>query len=193
IQAFGDGDVPGGVLHATAAGGVLAGLLGAGTWLGPVGWAVAALSYVGLGALEQARHNNRFETDAMREFLAASNLSDAAAADLFNTTGNAVSPVPFLLHYAQQQGLSVEQAIAWFNTLADSGELKFVVELAHRTIDAAGDDGTGLPATHESDAELERELAAPGANTVGIVLSHEPASCAQLDMLLEAADIPLPG
>lgn len=193
IQAFGDGDVPGGVLHATAAGGVLAGLLGAGTWLGPVGWAVAALSYVGLGALEQARHNNRFETDAMREFLAASNLSDAAAAELFNTTGNAVSPVPFLLHYAQQQGLSVEQAIAWFNTLADSGELKFVVELAHRTIDAAGDDGTGLPATHESDAELERELAAPGANIVGIVLSHEPASCAQLDMLLEAADIPLPG
>lgn len=192
IQAFGDGDTAEGALHAVAAGGTLVGLLGAGSWAGPVGWAVAAIAYIGLGFVANAEHNNRFETEEMRNFLAASGLSDDAAAELFNTTGNAVSPVPFLLHYAEGHGLDTEQAIAWLNQLAADGQLGGVVELAHRTIDANDNDATGLPATHASDAQVTQEFENAG-NPVGYAITLEPASLAQVDLVLEFFDIPLPG
>ncbi|MCD9096786.1 hypothetical protein [Luteimonas fraxinea] len=188
IQAFQDGDAGAGTLHVTAAGGVLAGVLGAGTWLGPVGWTVAALSYIGLGAIDRAAHNNRFETDDMRNFLAASGLSDAAASVLYDTTGNAVSPVPFLLQYAQSHGLSPDQAIAWFNQLAETDQLSGVVHIAHQTIDEAGGNGTDLPGTHASDSEV--------ADTLDFTPHHAVAmgaqSMAQFDMLLQTFDIPPP-
>lgn len=191
-KSFDGGDAASGTLHLAAAGGTLAGLLGAGTWVGPVGWAVAAIAYIGLGFVANAEHNNRFETEEMRNFLAASGLSDDAAAELFNTTGNAVSPVPFLLHYAEGHGLDTEQAIAWLNQLAADGQLGGVVELAHRTIDANDNDATGLPATHASDAQVTQEFENAG-NPVGYAITLEPASLAQVDLVLEFFDIPLPG
>lgn len=191
VQSFRDGDPGSGALHLTAAGGTLLGVLAAGTWAGPVGWAIAAVSYIGLGAIAQAQHNNRFETDGMKAFLAASGLSDAAAAELFNTTGDAVSPVPYLLHYAASHGLDPEAAMAWLNGLAESGELKFVVEIAHRAIDASGDDGTALPATADSDAELDAQFRS--GTPLTILLTHAPESLAQMDRLLEEADIARPG
>lgn len=150
-QAFQDGDAGRGTLHVTAAGGAVAGIIGAGTWLGPVGWAVAAISYIGLGAMSRAEHNNRFETGEMRDFLAASGLSDAAAAELYNTTGSAVSPVPLLLEYGQHHGLDVPQTVAWLNSLS-SDELSQLVRITHAALDGMDDGQAALPATHESDA-----------------------------------------
>lgn len=188
INAFSEGDVAVGSLHATAVAGTAAGIFGAGTWLGPVGWAAAAVSIIGVGLIENARHNNRFETPEMRDFLAASGLSDEAAAALYDTTGNAVSPVPFLLHYAAAHGLSPQEAVAWFNQLAADGHLGSVVKLAHYAIDASDGDGTGIPATHPSDAEVAENMEfLPHA----VVLS-ETRSLAQMDMQLEVLDIPPP-
>lgn len=187
IQAAREGDMAMAQLHNLAAVGTMTGLIYAGTWLGPVGWAVAAIAAVGIGVLAETRHNNRFETDEMRDFLAASGLSDAAAAQLYNTTGNAVSPVPFLLHYADSHGLSVEQAIDYFNQLAETSDLRLMVQIAHHTIDESGSNGTGLPATHESDAEIAEYLESPYA-----IIPNTAHSLAQFDMIMDALGIPLP-
>ena len=191
FKAFGEGDVGNGLLHTGVAGGTLAGLLGAGTVIGPIGWAIAAVSFIGLGLSADAEHRNRFETEQMRDFLAASGLSDVAAAELYNTTGGSVSPIPFLLHYADQQGLSVEQTIQWLNGLAANDQLSDTVALAHRTIDESGGDGTGLPATNDGDAELQVQL--NGDARWQILISHAPTSLTQFDLMLETAGIPTPG
>ena len=186
INAFSEGDTAVGALHVTTIAGTAAGIFGAGSWLGPVGWAAAAVSVVGLGIIENTRHNNRFETQDMQDFLAASGLSDDAAAVLYDTTGNAVSPVPFLLHYAAAHGLSPQETVSWLNQLAADGQLGSVVGLAHRAIDASGGDGTGIPATHLTDAEVAEHYL-PHA----VVLS-DAESLAQMDMKLEVLGIPLP-
>lgn len=174
-QAFGEGDTGRGTLHVTAAGGALAGIIGAGTWLGPVGWAVAAISYLSLGAMSRAEHSNRFETGEMRDFLAASGLSDAAAAELYNTTGNAVSPVPLLLEYGQHHGLDVPQTVAWINSLS-SDELAKLVRVTHAALDGMDDGQAALPATHESDAGRQEYF-----EHTGMHLLPMAESWAQLD------------
>lgn len=174
-QAFQDGSPGRGTLHVTAAGGALVGILGAGSWLGPVGWAVAAISYIGLGAVGRAEHNNRFETSEMRDFLAASGLSDAAAAELYNTTGSAVSPVPFLLEYGQRHGLEVSQTVAWLNSLS-SDELSQLVRITHQSLDRLDDGRISLPETHESDESKLEQLDLFGEHVLPV-----PDSYAQFD------------
>lgn len=174
-QAFQDGNPGRGTLHVTAAGGALVGILGAGSWLGPVGWAVAAISYIGLGAVGRAEHNNRFETSEMRDFLAASGLSDDAAAELYNTTGNAVSPVPFLLEYGQHHGLDASQTVAWLNSLSRD-ELSQLVRITHKSLDRLDDGVISLPGTHESDAGKLEQLEMFGEHVLPV-----PDSYAQFD------------
>lgn len=174
-QAFQDGDAGRGALHVTAAGGAVAGIIGAGTWLGPVGWAVAAISYIGLGAMSRAEHNNRFETAEMRDFLAASGLSDTAAAELYNTTGSAVSPVPLLLEYGQHHGLDAQQTVAWLNSLSGD-ELSRLVRVTHASLDRMDDGQAVLPDTHDSDGATLEQL-----EMFGIHVLPLPDSWAQFD------------
>src|SRR5690606_36484842 len=174
-QAFQDGNPGRGTLHVTAAGGALVGILGAGSWLGPVGWAVAAISYIGLGAVGRAEPNNRVETSEMRDFLAASGLSDDAAAELYNTTGNAVSPVPFLLEYGQHHGLDASQTVAWLNSLSRD-ELSQLVRITHKSLDRLDDGVISLPGTHESDAGKLEQLEMFGEHVLPV-----PDSYAQFD------------
>lgn len=178
IQAFGEGDIAIGSLQTLAVGGGVLGLVGgswAGAWAGPVGLAAVLIAGGAIYFIEKTRHSNRFETPEMRDFLAASGLSATAAGELYDTTGSAVSPVPFLLEYGERHGLDAGQTVGWLNSLSGD-QLSQLVRITHKALDGLGTDASGFPETHDTD-----ESKLPQVEAFGVHVLPVPDSYTQFD------------
>lgn len=183
---FGEGDVGRGALHLTSAGGTLLASFAGGPVGVIAGVSIVITSTIGLGLVDRAEHNNRFQQDAHRDFLEASDLSDEAAGVLFDTSGEGFSPLPILLEYGGLRGLSVEETIEWINSI-DPDALAVLRDYLHNTLDDLDGDLSGFGETAETDesfiagVERARHLRIPGPRT--------PESAVQVDALLQQLDI----
>lgn len=204
FERIGDGDWAGAGLNGVIAGGMVHAAFAG----GPAGVGAAAVAQVvliGYDGWRTAQHNNRFENDAQQAFLAASLLDDDTAAVLHDTSGGAVSPVPFLLRYSEFGGLSVEQSIAYLNSLSTE-QLTLVRQASHHTLDElGGDPGAFAASDADDDAAFQAALDESGISPEN-VYEHAPAvdpsngrdvdgnpvTAAQFDALLARIGIPTP-
>lgn len=145
LGRIGAGDWAGASLNGVIAGG----LLYAGASGGPAGIVVAAVAQIallGYDSWRQTQYSNRFQNEAQRDFLAASVFGPVVAAALYDTSGNAASPVPMILNYCSGQGLTLEQTAAYLNYLAqqklffDGNALNVFRDGVHRRLDKNGSD-----------------------------------------------------
>ncbi len=175
--------------HATAAwgaGGVVGGGIALGgsalsvAWAGPVGLAIGLIAFGGsfLGAKVDA--SNQFTGDAAREFFEDAGFEEHAAQALADRSGDGHSPVPILIKYGAENGLSVPETIDWINSLSKD-QLDWVRDRFHYTLDKIDGDLSDFQATHVDDSQW-------------ISIGYTgPISATHADWVLRDRGIPVPG
>ncbi|MFN6997108.1 MAG: hypothetical protein ACK4PH_23180, partial [Aquincola tertiaricarbonis] len=198
-DAFGQGDIPSGVLYGVGAGGGLMAAFGAGSIAGPIGIGLVVVSVVGLAIWNDRKQANRHEPGSdggtSLRFLQHAGFSEPAARALVNQSGDGHSVVPLLARHAGLHGLDLQDPaqhqrfVDWINQMPPE-RLAALRDNLHRTIDEFEGDAGRLPATTPEDAWIVRDteqrpwFAVSGA--------ARPESAAQIDAVLRVLELPLP-
>lgn len=192
-----NGDLFGAGLNGLAAGGVLYALYGTSSLAGPIGFTVAGVATVGLfvwDGIQNAQHNNRFQTDTTAAFMEHAGFNEEAAQALKDQSGEGYSPVPILMRYGELKGLTPEQTVEWVNSIADSEDgstkLAQLRDNLHHTLDDIDGDLSKFNATADNDSTeifdtQDRPWFANGGD-------GSPDSAAQLDAILAVLEIDVP-
>ena len=141
VQAFEQGDVLQGSLQTVSALGASVAILGAGSSAGPVGLivgGVAALASLGVSAFREKQDADKYQTDDAKRFLQDVGFNSEAADILYDNSGEGHSPVPLLVQYCADMGLTPEQTTDFINSLAseyDGAHLETFRATAHKLLD----------------------------------------------------------
>ena len=198
-DAFGQGDIPAGVLYGVGAGGGLMATFGAGSVAGPIGIGLVVVSVVGLAIWNDRKQANQHEPDhdggVSLRFLQHAGLGEEAARALVDQSGDGHSVVPLLARHASLHGLDLadpeqqRQFVDWINQMPPE-RLAALRDNLHRTIDHLEGDASQLPATTSEDAWIvEDTRQRPWFAVSG---AARPESAAQVDAVLEVLELPLP-
>jgi len=203
FDRLGQGDWVGAGLNAAIAGGLFQAAVAG----GPIGVSIAAGAQVVLFAYDgwrAALHNNRFENDAQRDFLAASGLSEEAAGILFDTSGEAQSPMPLLMRYCELSGLTIEEAVEYINSLPEDGLRALRQAIHHTTDDMDGGIDDFAASDAQDDADFDEQLdesglspdtyseSDPTFDLLSGIPVDRPDTAAQLDALLRRIGVRTP-
>lgn len=159
VREFGKGHPVEGSLFAFSAFANSFGLVRAGSragiW-GTVAGTAAAIVSTGILIDRQRDEANQYENAQARGFLQDLGYSEEAAEILSNNAGNGASPVPVLMRWAAEDGLSPSQTVAFFNDLVarDGGGTR-LAEIRDRIHDAL-EENEGKPGEVESSGEFDQ-------------------------------------
>ncbi|WP_338307368.1 hypothetical protein [Bradyrhizobium sp. TM233] len=97
---------------------------GAGSWAGPAGIAIAAVSVVGKAIYDGSKDAHRYE-ESTRIMLRAAGFGPLASSELSKRSGYLTalpggSQITFLAQYAAYKRMTPDQLLAWINGLSDS-------------------------------------------------------------------------
>ncbi|MEM6386914.1 MAG: peptidoglycan-binding domain-containing protein [Pseudomonadota bacterium] len=167
-------------------------IFGRGFALGP--WGALASAGLGAGLIGWGQHqrveaSNLYAEDKAYAALDIVGFERHAQEALADRSGEGFSPVPILMEYGRQHGLSSDETIDWLNSLSKD-DLDTMRDAFHHTLDDIdGDIGAFLSYTTDDPARLarlERALRRAPSN-VGV-----PSSRLTADWILERQGIPLP-
>ncbi len=203
---FAEGDLIRGGLGTLSFGGAATSLLlpktrvpfTAGRFFGPVGAAasvVAGLGSLGWDQFSRVQRSNDYTGDAARAFLSHAGLDGDATRALVDRSGEGFSPVPILMDYAQQHGLTPEQAIDWLNGMEKS-DLDLMRDIFHKTLDNIDGDLSQFLSYSTSDretiAQYERILEINPNLANGPHYFGGPANRNLADWIFEYHGLPVP-
>jgi len=192
ISDIRDGDhIQAGLGAAGVGGGALA-LFGTASWAGPVGIGIAAVAAVGSLGVNQYRNvsaSNDYTGQEARDFFAHAGFDADAARALADRSGEGYSPIPILMQYGQEHGLTPQETIDWMNSL-DKSDLDFARDRFHHTLDDIDGDLSEFAATHEDDQSRINQFERRARR--GVTVRGTPISVATADWILDARNITLP-
>jgi len=192
-----DGDyIQAGLGGLSLGGGTVAWFAARGTVFGPKGavvgtaiGTVAGVLSMGYGHLQRVGASNDYVDEAARDFFSHAGLDNDATRALADRSGEGFSPIPILMAYAAEHGLTQEESIAWLNSL-DKDELDTMRDAFHRTLDKTdGDIDAFINAASGGQDELDA-LERRGRRNPHFV--GTPTNLSTADYILEQQNIPLP-
>lgn len=197
-EAFGNGDIPSGVLYGVGAGGGLLAAFGSGSLAGPIGIGLVVVSVVGLAIWNGQKEANKNEPDSdggtSMRFLQHAGFTEAAARELCDQTGDGVSPVPVFERYAELKGVDLsdnadrQRFVDWINAMPPE-RLAVLRDNLHNTLDELEGDAGRLQATADDDEWVLADT--PQRPWFAMSGVAEPESAAQIDAVLEVLELPL--
>ncbi|MFK3648617.1 hypothetical protein ACI2IY_09255 [Lysobacter enzymogenes] len=141
-QSFGKGDSLQGALQSVSALGGAVAIFGAGSAWGPAGAIVgglAALTSLGVSMWRQKQEADKYQNGDNERFLRDVGFSENTAKILNDNSGEGLSPLPLLMKYGQDRGLTAQQTRDLINSLGDEygGELlENMRDVAHKVLDS---------------------------------------------------------
>lgn len=142
-QSFGKGDSLQGALQSVSALGGAVAIFGAGSAWGPAGAIVgglAALTSLGVSAWRQKQEADKYQNGDNERFLRDVGFSEDTARILNDNSSKGLSPLPLLMKYGEDRGLTAQQTRDLINSLGDEygGELlENMRDVAHKVLDSA--------------------------------------------------------
>ncbi|MBT2744783.1 MULTISPECIES: hypothetical protein [unclassified Lysobacter] len=146
VDAFDKGDNLQGALQTVSALGGAVAIFGAGSAWGPAGAIVgglAALASLGVSMFREKAEADKHQNDTNKQFLRDVGYNPQAADILYDNSGEGLSPLPLLMKYGADRGLTPQQTRDLLNSLGSDygGELLWKMrDVAHKVLDSVDGD-----------------------------------------------------
>lgn len=164
VEAFGEGDALQGALQTTSALGGAVAIFGAGSAWGPAGaivGGVAALTSLGVSAYREKQEADKYQTDTAKKFMQDVGFNEQTAGILYDTSGEGLSPLPLLTHYAAERGLTPQQTTDFLNSLGTEYGgtlLKNMRDVGHKVLDNVDGDLGRLDSGTPFNSQLQQSF-----------------------------------